>query len=143
MKVTNDKSIHGPSRARRAGGDRGGADFRTFVSEDPAPVAAGVSNVQATAALDAVLFAQQADPDQINRERASRRGNTLLDRLDDIRIGLLNGAIPRNRLSQLATMVRTERASVMDPKLVAVLDEIDLRAQVELAKLQQAETTGE
>ncbi len=142
MRVTNDKPISGSSRARRSDSGRGGADFRALVSEDPAPVAAGVSQVRATAALDAVLFAQQADPDQAGREQASRRGRALLDRLDDIRLGLLTGVIPRERLSQLAAMVRAERAAVPDPRLAAVLDEIELRAQVELAKLRQGVSAG-
>jgi hypothetical protein len=39
------------------------------------------------------------------------------------------------KLEQLATLVRAKREQIDDPKLLAILDEIELRAAVELAKL--------
>ena len=42
------------------------------------------------------------------------------------------------RFSELQRAVSTERGLVTDPRLLAVLDEIDLRARVELAKLTQS-----
>ena len=59
----------------------------------------------------------------------------MLDELEQIRLGLLLGAIPRARLEQLAQMVRARREQLDDAKLIAILDEIELRAAVELAKL--------
>ena len=59
----------------------------------------------------------------------------MLDELEQIRLGLLLGQIPRARLEQLAQMVRARREQLDDPKLIAILDEIELRAAVELAKL--------
>ena len=53
----------------------------------------------------------------------------------EIRLGLLLGTIPQSRLEQLAHLVRAQREQLNDPKLTAVLDEIELRAAVELAKL--------
>jgi hypothetical protein len=59
----------------------------------------------------------------------------MLDKLEEIRLGLLLGTIPQSRLEQLAHLVRAQRELVNDPKLTAILDEIELRAAVELAKL--------
>ena len=59
----------------------------------------------------------------------------MLDELEQIRLGLLLGQIPRARLEQLAQMVRARREQLDDPKLIAILDDIELRAAVELAKL--------
>jgi hypothetical protein len=59
----------------------------------------------------------------------------MLDELEQIRLGLLLGAIPRAKLEQLAQLVRARREQVDDPRLMAILDEIELRAAVELAKL--------
>ena len=59
----------------------------------------------------------------------------MLDNLEEIRLGLLLGTIPVSRLEQLAQLVRAQREQVNDPKLTAILDEIELRAAVELAKL--------
>jgi hypothetical protein len=69
------------------------------------------------------------------RSRARARGEAMLDRLDEIRLGLLAGAMPKERLVELSRLARVRRGEVDDPRLVEVLDEIELRAEVELAKL--------
>ncbi|MEZ5831462.1 MAG: flagellar assembly protein FliX [Dongiaceae bacterium] len=84
------------------------------------------------------VLALQGTPDSTERrarQRAVQRGDAMLDELEEIRLGLLLGAIPRAKLEQLAQLVRARREQVDDPKLMAILDEIELRAAVELAKL--------
>ena len=82
------------------------------------------------------LFQLQEVPDALaQRRRAVQRGNTLLDRLDDLRLALLAGSLSPGQLSELQRAVSSERGLVDDPRLLSVLDEIDLRARVELAKL--------
>lgn len=56
--------------------------------------------------------------------------------LDQVRDGLLAGGIPRVTLNRLANAVTKRRENFTDPKLQTVLDEIELRAHVELAKLE-------
>jgi hypothetical protein len=85
--------------------------------------------------VDLLLTAQEVPDALTNRRRAVQRGNTQLDRLEDLRLGLLTGSLPRERLDELALLARTARESVDDPTLSAILDEIDLRVAVELAKL--------
>lgn len=86
-----------------------------------------------------VLLSVQEVPDAHGgRRRAVQRGNSLLDRLEELRLGLLAGIFPRERLGELARLARTARETVDDPGLAAVLDEIDLRVAVELAKLDLA-----
>ena len=63
------------------------------------------------------------------------QGEDLLDELDQIRIGLLTGSLPRATLERLAARVEAKRHRVDDPSLIQILDEIELRAAVELAKL--------
>ncbi|GAB4177317.1 MAG: hypothetical protein OHK0024_15040 [Thalassobaculales bacterium] len=67
--------------------------------------------------------------------RARRRGEELLDRLEELRDGLLAGAIPVDRLRDLKRMVDARREAVADPRLDEILGEIELRVRVELAKL--------
>jgi hypothetical protein len=45
------------------------------------------------------------------------------------------GAIPKEKLIAMAQMVRSRRDNVPDPQLASLLDEIELRVEVELAKL--------
>lgn len=67
--------------------------------------------------------------------RSRKRAEDILDRLEEIRIGLLEGGIPRGQLEALDQLVREQRDQVVDPRLSEILDEIELRARVELAKL--------
>ena len=59
-----------------------------------------------------------------------------LDRLEDIRQGLLVGAISKPRLEELAGTIKETRESALDPVMSDILDEIELRAKIELAKLE-------
>jgi hypothetical protein len=67
--------------------------------------------------------------------RSKKRAEDILDRLEEIRVGLLEGSISRDRLQSLDQLVREHRDQVSDPPLAEILDEIELRARVELAKL--------
>ena len=86
-----------------------------------------------------ILAAQNVDPegspDHKERQRRAQRGADMLDRLEDIRRGLLLGAVPKDRLQELAHMMREKRERGADPVVSRLLDEIELRAEVELAKL--------
>jgi hypothetical protein len=85
--------------------------------------------------VDVLLSAQEMPDALASRRRGVQRGNALLDRLDDLRHALLSGVLPRARLDELANLARTARETIDDPRLVAILDDIDLRVAVELAKL--------
>jgi len=45
------------------------------------------------------------------------------------------GMVPTDRLQDLATAAREQREELDDPRLSEILDDIELRARVELAKL--------
>ena len=62
-------------------------------------------------------------------------GEGVLDRLDQIRHGLLVGAISKNELAELARTLRAGRQRSDDARLNDIIDEVELRAEVEIAKL--------
>ena len=70
-----------------------------------------------------------------SRRRAVKRGEDILDHLDELRHGLLLGAYPPAKLDNLLVMIRRQQTNVTDPKLREILAEIEVRAAVELAKL--------
>ena len=110
----------------------GGPSFAKHLdesSETDAP-----HGISGTGAVSGVLGVQEVDDALAHASRGKMRAQDLLDRLDDLRMELLTGAISREKLTQLARMVSARRAQVTDPRLAEILDEIDLRAQVELAK---------
>lgn len=89
------------------------------------------------AGIDALLLVQAVDDstERQARKQLLRRGEDILDKLEEIRHGLLLGTVPKEKLMDLAQMVRSRREACQDPRLAALLDEIELRAEVEIAKL--------
>jgi hypothetical protein len=110
----------------------------TTEAEDQ-PRAQTVAGPGPIAAVETILTLQGFDDAGDGKSKGLAHGQTLLDMLDQVRDGLLAGAIPRTTLSRLAAAVSKKQEGFVDPKLQNVLDEIDLRARVELAKLEQAE----
>lgn len=83
--------------------------------------------------LDAILALQAVGGPLEGRKRSVKRGQTLLDLLDDIKADLLVGRIGADRLDQMASTLAEMRERSL-PGLDGVLDDIDLRVRVELAK---------
>ena len=104
----------------------------TAGTEEKKPVAgaAAINNI------DALLSLQESGGGTSEEavRKARLRAAALLDHLDQVRMGILTGGIPKSSLQQLSRTISTHRETVMDPALAQILDEIDLRAQVELAK---------
>lgn len=87
------------------------------------------------ASANTLLSIQEVGDSLDGRRRAVKRGEDILERLDELRHGLLVGAYPVEKLDDLLVMVRRQQSSVADPKLRAILADIEIRAAVELAKL--------
>jgi hypothetical protein len=110
----------------------------SFAAEEiaDAKTAAALTGSGPIAAVDAILALQGIEDSTDSRTRGVQHGEQLLSLLDEVRDGLLAGGIPRATLNRLALTIAKRRESFVDPKLQTVLDEIDLRARVELAKLE-------
>ena len=85
--------------------------------------------------VDALPPVEPATADS-DKKHASSRAALMLDRLEDIRQGLLVGAISKPKLEELAGTIKETRESALDPTMSDILDEIELRAKIELAKLE-------
>ena len=75
-----------------------------------------------------------ADP-TTGRSRGVRRGFDLLDQLDRLRRAIMLGSLSRAQIERLTDLVAARRDQVDDPALAELLNEIEVRAAVELAKL--------
>ena len=83
------------------------------------------------------LLALQELPDATQgRSRGFRRAQDMLKGLEDLRLGILSGAISKSRLQQLGGIARQQREAIADPRIIGILDDIELRVEVELAKLE-------
>jgi hypothetical protein len=93
---------------------------------------------KATANIDALIALQGIEEDPAERRKRSvQRGRGALDVLDDLKLGLLSGNLDTVTVSRLRDAAANLKASSGDPGLDAVLSEIELRVEVELAKAGQ------
>ena len=135
MKISSTRPLRpAPVRASQRASATKGADFSSQLMDEPAAVGA-VSSRATIGAVEGILAVQEVPTATDGRSRGIKRGHDILDYLDDIRLGLLTGALPKNRLVDLGEEIKQARDTVIDPRLSAILDDIELRAAVELAKL--------
>jgi len=92
---------------------------------------------KASANIDALLAMQGIEDPLERRKRSVQRGKGALDVLDDLKIGLLSGNFDASTVSRLRDAAANLKTSSGDPGLDAVLSEIELRVEVELAKAGQ------
>lgn len=137
MRVDGNRPVR-PVAGRRGdkAGGVGSGGFAEILGGEPASAAAPATAANAVGGL----FALQEVGDALSerRRKALSRAGRLLDRLNELQRGLLEGRIDEAGLADLAATARGARAGTDDPRLEAILDEIELRAAVELAKLSRA-----
>jgi hypothetical protein len=101
---------------------------------------AATSGTRSVGGIDALLALQGVEELGERRRKAVKRGRTALDALDALKLGLLSGAFDTGALARLKSVTAALSEPSGDPALDAVLAEIELRAQVELAKIGMPQT---
>jgi hypothetical protein len=136
--------VQGPGSTRSVGSTRKSSDTskvsdgefaRALGEEDEVSATSAVSGTSSINSIDALISAQAISGEQERSQMAKARAEELLERLDALRHGLLEGRLSEEALSGLVDLVSTERAQADDPGLSETLDAIELLAKVELAKL--------
>ena len=135
MKVdqTRRNSLAG---VKRSSGKRGVAssDFDSLlISEQKIDAVAATNRISS---VDAVVGLQEITGDNTDERGAKNRANLILDKLEDIRMGLLMGQIPKSNLEELSKILILARENSIDSNLLEIIEDIELRAKIELAKLE-------
>lgn len=142
MRVSGAGKGEGPKNVRKTEKTSGvgGASFArqlSAASEAEASEAASlIDGPSPVSGIDALLAAQSVDEpgDQEQRRRLINHGEDLLDQLQSIQRSLVLGDLTREHLASLTQKLQRRKETISDPKLSAILEEIELRAAVELAK---------
>jgi hypothetical protein len=95
-----------------------------------------VASTNRISSVDAVVAMQEITDDNKEERNAKNRANSILDKLEDIRMGLLLGQIPKSKLEELSKILKVARENSVDSNLLEIIDDIELRAKIELAKLE-------
>jgi hypothetical protein len=101
------------------------------------PETRAASAPRAAGNIDALLALQGVEDPLERRKRSVARGRGALDVLDDLKIGLLSGNFDASTVTRLRDAAAGLKSTSGDPGLDAVLSEIELRVEVELAKAGQ------
>lgn len=98
----------------------------------------GVNSVAAVSSVGALLGAQEVSEQEVRKKKSIKRAGLTIGVLENLRDALLIGTLPMSTLTRLESIIAEERLNNDDPVLQGILDEIELRAVVELAKLEVA-----
>lgn len=148
MKIRGPSGPNGSSKVTRKsgsggqGGGQGGSSFSSSVDASSSGVsdAAAPTNSQSIAQIDALLALQGTEDATQGRskQKMKKRAVNILDALDKIRMKMLTGQMTVGDMIDVADVVASHREQIDDPALMGLMDEVDLRAQVELAKMRVA-----
>jgi len=120
--------------AARPGGRADGFAAKSAGAARESAAAGRASAPAGVGSLDALLALQALDGPLERRRRAVKRGSRILDQLDAVKLAVLEGEVAPETLGRLTEALREQRTETADPGLEGVLDEIETRAAVELAK---------
>jgi hypothetical protein len=134
-------SIYGPNGAALANAPssarRTGSGGFSLSEGETTRGAARTGHLRSVASLDALIALQGVEDPTERRKRSVARGKGALDVLDALKLGLLSGNFDSSTVNRLRDAAASLKESSGDPGLDAVLGEIELRVEVELAKAGQ------
>jgi len=91
-------------------------------------------NILGASSVSVMLGVQELGDALQRASRGKAKAEEILKKLDKIRLSLLCDDLKKSDLESLSQTVAQQKEHIDDPKLSEILDEIDLRAKVELAK---------
>lgn len=92
------------------------------------------SETSGSSNIDSILSLQEVSLDEEKKRQGKNYGAQLLDELDKIKNAVLSGRISMDQLTALKHKIEAARPSIEDMQLNQILNEIELRAKVEIAK---------
>ncbi len=130
---------NGPAAPSAAPATRRSANSPFALPQEQAQATpAGSAGVRTVGGIDALIALQGIESAEERRRRAFKRGTTALDALDELKLGLLSGRLDQATLARLKAAAAGLKDETGDSKLDGVLAEIELRVEVELAKMDSA-----
>ncbi len=123
------------SAKRRAGGASaaGSGDFARALAGS-LPQGSETATTTPVQTVNALLALQEVDDAAQHPSRGRRRAEDILDRLEELRLSLVFGTVSIERLERLADLLAQRDEVIEDPQLAEIINEIEIRAAVELAK---------
>ena len=131
--VNKTKDLSSGKAKKTGSGDSFSLYLKESMKSSNSPVG-GTSNISIADAIFATQMVNGEEEREI-KKKMLKRGATLLEKLEEIRDGLLMGYISRDKLIEISRFVKDQRINTEDEQLSSLIGEIELRVEVELAKL--------
>jgi hypothetical protein len=130
--------VHGPNGTAlvtppTVGRRQSGVTFTVAEEESAQPQTATVA-LRTVGGIDALIALQGIEDPLERRRRVVKHGRRALDALDEVKLSLLAGTLDQATMLRLKSVAADLKEGSGDERLDAVLAEIDLRVEVELAK---------
>lgn len=136
----NASAVATPTSKARRSTSAGG--FALAADETAQPNAAGTAALRTVGGIDALIALQGEEGAAGRRRRAVARGRVALDALDELKLALLAGALEPAMLVRLKSAANELKTDLGEAGLDTVLAEIELRVEVEIAKLTARKEPG-
>jgi hypothetical protein len=140
MKITGYGTVTPASGPKKKGEAASTSSFASLLASSEASEAGGAAPVTdiTHAALSNLLALQEISEEDIRRKKLMQQGSNMIEVLERLRGQLLAGTIPAHMMQDLSRQLSVEKQFVADPALNDLIEEIELRLAVELAKLEVA-----
>jgi Class II flagellar assembly regulator len=124
-----------PAVAGTPAARRGAAGTFTLTEGEASRSPGAAVALRTIGGIDALIALQGLEDPTERRRQALKRGRFALDALDELKIGLLGGTLSQATLNKLQSAAGGLKGSSGDAGLDSVLGEIELRVEVEIAKM--------
>ena len=136
MRIVDQLLSGVPTPRRMVGASNPGSTFQIPLSGTPVREAAVTGRLPGIDSLQGLMALQEVSlPVTARRQKSTKRGFRLLDALGGLRTGLLAGKLDEAALAHLRQGLDEAKENNNDPVLDQILNAIETRAAVELAKL--------
>lgn len=140
MKIEQYSNIKPNLGVKKRSGAAAVGDFSDFldIAEEAGSSASSISEAQNVANLSGIIAMQEVGDAEFAKKKLLKRGENLLSSLEDLRRNILVGRVPLSDLRDISQKLTENKEDFADPALKSIIDEIEIRAAVEVAKLEMA-----
>ncbi|MBQ8661680.1 MAG: flagellar assembly protein FliX [Alphaproteobacteria bacterium] len=137
LKVNDINKTNELSQGKAVKKSGGGESFSAYLSETMKSASKPVGSASGISVADAIFATQMVNNEEEReiRKKLVKRGQNLIEKLEEIRDGLLIGYISKEELINISRILKENQIASSDPRLQELMAEIELRVEVELAKL--------
>jgi uncharacterized alpha-E superfamily protein len=140
MKITGYGTITPASGPKKKGESASTSSFASLLASSEASEPSSTVSVTdiTNTALTNLLALQEISEEDIRRKKLMQQGSNMIEVLERLRNQLLAGNMPAHLMQDLSRQLSVEKQFVADPALNDLIEEIELRLAVEIAKLEVA-----